>query len=615
MASEIDALATPQELIELLTESPLASEVNNLDVALWLSRIGKARQKEQQWRERAKRCVRIYRDDNNISGSNTSPRSTSDNENSFNILWANTETLLPAIFSSMPKPDVRNRYLAQDKAAEIAGQILERVLSYFMEISKFLEEMRACIKDYLLTGRGTMRVRLINMEEEDIKVDEAQIGDVSVASSMETVIRKNLVQCELVDWESLVIEPAKRWKDVNWIAFIHMLSREEFENNFPDASYGEATSETNKYSMDPQYKVYEIWDRIKKKVYYIGHGEKPFRIQDDPYKLSGFFPIPEPIYSIKTNNTLVPIPEYTIYQDQARELNKVSYRISDLVNSCKLIGIYDAKETGLSDLLEARDSQFVPVTTTMMRQGGIAAVLDMLDTSKIGMVLNTLYAQRNEIRSIIYEVTGISDIIRGASQAAETATAQSIKANYAGLRLKDRRDNVNNFIVDLLRIQAEMISTFIPLEQMSEISGTEITPDVEPLLKSEMIQSYKIDIESDSTIVPDMEAESRRRADLLAKIIEYLRGIAPFVQSGVVPMEAAKSMLKYGIAASKMTRELEDAIDMIGMPQPEQQSFQQEGMGLEGGMNGLSPETPLQEINPMQQEMGLPLQFVNNGLQ
>jgi len=570
-----------------------------LNVPKWLNRINKARTKERAWRDRAKKCIRIYRDDKELEGVTTSK---SDGSLSFNILWANVETLLPALFSAVPKPDIRNRYLTQDKVAETAGQVLERTLSYSLDLYNFARTMKAAIKDYLLTGRCVMRVRLI--PEFEHKPSMTLGADGQPEMTTEKVLKGQAVRCELVNWEAFIIEPAKRFEDVNWIAFIHMLTEEEFEEYFPGAPLVAVSKDKDQYGLDTQYQVYEVWDKIEKKVYFIGQADKPLKILDDPLKLQHFWPIPEPLYSIQTNDSLVPIPEYTIYQAQAHELNAVSYRITDLISACKFIGVYDAGQVGMSDILSAKDSQLTAVTTNVLRQGGLKSVIDVLDTSSLSKVLSQLYQQRDQIKSIIYEVTGISDIIRGESKASETATAQNIKAQYAGLRLRDRRDNINRFIVDLLRIKAEIICTFFSTEQLSMMSGLQITPDVERLLRDDVLQSYKIDIESDSTILADMQQETQQRAQLVTSITQFIGMTAPLIMQGALPIETAKALLNYALSGTKITRELQDAIELIGTQSPPMQG--PPGMPpavMPPPQQGMPPQGPQQMHPDLRQQM------------
>src|SRR5882724_13693862 len=111
----------------------------------WLKAIDKRRAEESKWREKARAVIKRYRDDRGIEDESCSK---------FNILWANTEVLKPAIFNRMPVPDVRRRYLTRDPVARTAAMILERALSYSMDSYDFKDTLDRVEEDYLLPGRG-----------------------------------------------------------------------------------------------------------------------------------------------------------------------------------------------------------------------------------------------------------------------------------------------------------------------------------------------------------------------------------------------------------------------------------------------------------------------------
>ena len=71
-----------------------------------LSMIASARRVEEEWRKRARSVTDRYRDDRARSEVLKEPR--------FNVLYANTETMLPLLYSQTPKPDVRRRFIDAD---------------------------------------------------------------------------------------------------------------------------------------------------------------------------------------------------------------------------------------------------------------------------------------------------------------------------------------------------------------------------------------------------------------------------------------------------------------------------------------------------------------------
>jgi hypothetical protein len=571
---------------------------NELDVTTWLNRITKAKNKEEQWRQRAKRIVRIYRDDSETEGTTyTSNRPFSYSESPYNILWANIQTLTPALFSSMPRPDVRSRENANDPNAKSAGEILEKVLAYEMDRGKFDRVMDRVVFDYLAPGRGTMRVR--TKPEIDKKHIEEELPGGEIQIEIQEELVSQMVFTEIVPWTKLILDPVERWEDVMWMAFQHDLTEDEFEEFFPDekGKVAVVTHNDNKFSVEPRYEVYEIWDKRAKKVYYMGSAPKLLKMQDDPFGFEHFWPIYEPLVSIKTNDTMVPVPEFTIYEPQAYELNAVTYRITDLVKAAKFHGIYDSSQNNMEDLLQSADSTFIPDNGDNMKKNGIKSIIDTVDISPCADVLKVLYQQRDEVKEIIYEITGISDIRRGEGNAHETATAQSLKAQYSSLRLENRRKSITEFIVGNLRMMAEMICKFYPAEQLAKISGMEITPEIEMILRDDIVRNYKIDIETDSAILARHEDDTAKRAQLIQGIGDFFQMFTPLVQSGAIPLETAKALLTYGLGATKLPRSVTDALDLIGkqpnMPQ-----------GMPGEMQGQLPGMDQQ----MPQDIPLPME-------
>lgn len=581
-------------------EKPLEDEP--LNISGWLNRIECAKRKESNWRTEAKRCFKIYRASGRFGDDGSYDSSGDYDDIIFNILYSNTETLVPALFSNAPKPDVRNQYLTKDQTARDAATVIERALILSMEQYSFVKRIKTIVKDYCLTGRGVARLSLWPVKKK--QKFETITPDGRIVLKEEEVVYAQSAEVEVVQWDSITIDPVKQWEDIKWMAFETNLSEKEYKEYFPGMALSGISDDRNEYDTEKKYKIYEVWDKDKKKVYFLAKGfDKPLKTMDDPYELMHFFPIPEPIYSIRTSTSLVPVPEYSIYEYLANELDEVSWRIKDLIRSCRLIGIYDSSVMKVGDLLDARDTTFIPVDSNILAKGGIKSLLDVVDVSYIAKVLSQLYLERDQIKSVIYEVTGISDIIRGESQASETATAQDIKARYAGLRLRDRRDDINRFIVDIIRMKAELICNFYPIEQLSQMSGIDIKPEVQQLLNSDVLRTYRIDIETDSTLSVDMDREMKRRADIVSAITQFLRMASPLVAQGALPLETAKSLLNYALQPSKISSELQDAIDLIGTSAPPQMMSQRPPGGPP-----MSPEQGAADVpgNGMPSEQSLP---------
>ena len=62
---------------------------------------------------------------------------------SFNILYANTQTTVPALYNSEPVPDVRRRFGDDDEAGQTLAEIIERAISIQAEMYDFDSVMRS----------------------------------------------------------------------------------------------------------------------------------------------------------------------------------------------------------------------------------------------------------------------------------------------------------------------------------------------------------------------------------------------------------------------------------------------------------------------------------------
>ena len=548
----------------------------------WLKAIKEARGVEREWRTRAHRVVERYRDE----------RQTSDSSCRMNILWSNTDVLMAALYSRTPAPDVRRRWMGDDQAARDAALALERYLTYSLDTYNFDSTIRDALKDYLLVGRGTARVKLSTdtYEKEDI-TETVEMGEDGMPfTSTETTLSEEIVDqqitCEPVHWADLVIQPARCWREVEWIAFRHMLDRDELKAQFGDIgadvdfthARDSESQETDGRDLDSEStagraEVYEVFDKRNRKRVFVTLGyDKVLEEEDDPYGLADFYPIPEPLYSVRTTGTLIPIPEMTLYQDQINELDMVTERIAALTDALKRRGVYDASMDVLAQLATADDNVFLPVDNyaAMLERGGLGGVLAEAPIQNIAAVLQQLYQSRALIIETIFEVIGISDITRGVSADRETATTSRSKAFFGSLRLVNRKREVIRFIRDIMRLKAEIVAEHLDPVVMSAATQIKIGPEVFMALRDEMGRGYRIDIESDESVAYDEAAERQQRIEVLTAAGNFIGQSAELVQSGALPFEAAKQLLMFGLRGFKKGRELEDLFESLQPPPPQQ---------------------------------------------
>jgi hypothetical protein len=331
--------------------------------------------------------------------------------------------------------------------------------------------------------------------------------------------------------------------------------------------------------------VWEIWDKeTRSRVFVVNGFGELLRKDADPYGLAEFFPVAEPLQAVTANDTLIPVPEFNIYKDQADGLDEIESRIDRLTRALRRRGVYDATFTELSALANADDNQFVPVKNyaDLSQKGGLPAAFQAEDIGALADVLAALHKQRDLRVQTIYEVIGIADIMRGASDPRETFGAQRIKAQFGGNRLKKRQEKIQRFVRDTLRIKAELIAEHFEPQTLAEMTGFAlgaaggaggmggagppnqgdvITPPMLALLRSDKLRSYRIDVETDSTMVDDAEAEKGARVELLRSLSEFVGAWVPVVQGQPALLPLAFELLSFGVRGFKAGRQLEETID------------------------------------------------------
>jgi len=532
----------------------------------WQNELDKASQFEREWRERGNRVVERYRDEREGSAL-IGPIS-----NRFNILWANTETLKGALFARMARPDVRRRFPDPNPAARQVAILLERTLSYDLDIYDSARPLMAALEDYLLPGRGVVWVVYEPIiVKEKIKI-EVKDDDVNVVEE-EEIERLGDQRCRLeyVHWQDYRESPSRRPEDVTWRARRHLFTRDELIGRGFDHAYEVPLTwmpdNSSNEDFDEIYnraEVWEIWDKVQRKRLFVATGYKDLLAEDDdPYQLIDFFPTPTPLIAVRTNNTSVPVPEFTLYQDQADELDRVTSRITYLIEGLKRRGVYDSSVPELAHLATAGDNDFVPSDnfSSLAQKGGLSVVFQTEDISQISSVLQGLYTQRGQVLQIIYEVTGLSDILRGGgTKASETATAQQLKAQYGSMRLRLRQDAVQKYIRELFRIKAELIAENYEPDILQRITGMEVTDEMLEIMRSDKLRNYQIDVETDSTVFADEEEMKRTRVEFANVMGNFLVQAVEATRAAPEITPIAFEILKFVSGAWKIGRNFEDVI-------------------------------------------------------
>lgn len=587
----------------------------------WYNTIAQYERTFKEWEGRADKIVKRYRDES---------RSRNNPTAKFNILWSNVQTITPAVFARLPRPDVSRRFRDNDPVGRVASMMLERALEYEIEhYGDYSSAMKQCVQDRLLGGRGTAWVRYephivgqMGGEANGAPEDGFQVTeDTDEAETEGGIYREDQerieYECAPVDyvyWRDFGMTVARTWEEVTAVWRKVYMERPALVERFgeelggripldtkPDTSknFNEKMGEGSREAL-----IYEIWDKTTGQVIWLSKSMgKILDTRDDPLQLENFWPCPKPMFSTLTTDSLIPVPDFVLYQDQARQLDTLADRIDGFIQALRVRGVYDASEPSLARLFtEGENNALLPVKNyaAFSEKGGMAGAINLVDIAPIAQALNMSYQAMDQVKGQIYEIMGIADIQRGQTDPNETLGAQIIKSNNASGRLKTMQHEVVNFATALLQIKAQIICQHFTEDTIVKISGAmqlspqdqQLIPQALMLLKDEPAKNFRIEVTSDSMIYQDEQQEKQDRVEFLTAVSQFMQTALPVAQGVPELTPLLMEMLKFGVTAFKAGKGLEGLIDETA-DQFREQAEQAKGQ----------PKPPSPEQQKMQMQM------------
>jgi len=475
-------------------------------VTFWTGQLAAYDDEFKDWKTRCRKIIRRYRDERSETSTGTPVGG-----DRFNALWSNVQVLMPAVYAKAAAPVVERRYRSKDPIGRVSSMTLERALEVQIEVGRTHAAMKRAMLDYLLCGRGTLweRYEPTFGEPQDLGPSDGGAGDDNDATQDAAgstsltegedepapvrPVTYEKVCTDYVPWDKFRHSPAAQWVEVWWVEKDEMLTRKELRERFKgrDETTGKLIADLipmrkeardkddnrEKKRRNPRALVCEIWNKRDRKVIFIAPDwpNAPLEVADDELKLEGFFPCPEPLYATLTNDTLVPVPDYAEYQDQADELDSLSARIKALTDAVRVNGVYDSSIPELKRILqEGVDNRLIGVKNwaELTTKGGIGKAMDFLPLDMIVKALLTLHESFDKAKQKMDEITGISDIIRGQSSGVQkTATEQRIKGQFASLRIDERKKDAARLARDTIAIKGEIIAEQFSTEILAEMTG------------------------------------------------------------------------------------------------------------------------------------------------
>jgi len=570
----------------------------------WMAEIKLYEDKFKKYHEDCKHISDRYRDDRE------------GNKGRYNIFWSQMENLKPAVFYFLPKVEVSRRNKDKDPLARMSGEILERATQYNLEDNFHYNKLEKCRDDFLMYGRGqawlrykpTIEMTTVQIPAQidprtGIPEEGAELGPDGMyyVNQEQEVVTKEEVILDYIHRSEFGHTLGRTWEEIKAVWRKSYLTRDECIERFGE-EVGKKIPLNNcpkeleneselKKDLFLKAEIYEVWDKESKRVIWLSKAlkEQVLDVKADPLGLTHFFPCPRPAYGSMDTESLTPIPDYMQYKTIAEQLDKITARITAMENAIKAVGAYDASKPELANIANSKmDLTLIPVEN-WATFGGIDKSIEWLPLRDMVDVLQNLYNIKNAYKQDLYEISGMSDIVRGQTDPRETATAQRTKAQFASERMRYKQKVFSTFCRDAIEIMAEIISEHFSPEILGEIAGAEglgpeyvqYMPQIVELLQNDRSRKYRIDVETDSTIAIDEQADQEKSVQFMNMFTQGLNDILPVLQAfpmlSPVLTEALLSVARKFKAGRNLEGAIENAFSQLAMPQPQQP--QQEGQG------------------------------------
>lgn len=495
----------------------------------------------------------------------------------FNMFWANVGILMSALYGNPPRPVVQREFQdPMDDVARVAATIIQRLLQTGPggTATDMHNAFIHSVQDRLIPGLGQVWLRY-----------DAKITQVVPMEGMSPVpqLQDENVATDYVHWCDFFWEPCRVWEECGWAARRVWMTKERFERRFPDYK-GEVTYKIHKDNVayeatmsastpgnesQRRAEVFEIWCKTSNHVYWIADGATEILDKQPPLvRLSRFYPCPKPLAANLTTAKFLPKADYTMVQDQYTQLDDLNQRISLLIDACKVVGVYNKQSDGVQRMLnQGVENQLIPVDNWAMfaESGGIKGSADWLPIEQVAMVLDKLKEQRVDVVQQIYELTGLSDIMRGVTEPRETLGAQKLKAQYSSSRLQLYQGSVATFVAEAMQIKAEIIAnnwqpqTILNKSLIMMTADAQLAQQAVALIKQGF--HYRINISATQMSIPDYNAEKEERVSYMTAAGQFFSQITPLLQQ--VPQAAPffLKMLQWAGTTFQKAGEMESILD------------------------------------------------------
>ncbi|MET0376517.1 MAG: hypothetical protein ABW128_19970 [Rhizorhabdus sp.] len=397
----------------------------------------------------------------------------------YDTFWASMEVLKPAIYAKPPRVVAKPRFSDATPADKVVAELIERVTNSEFERAGIDAHLREVRDDLALLNRGVLWVTY-----------EAKDGKKSIC----------IDHVDRLDYRH---EPVRYWPELGWEARCAWMTKAAMRERFgggidlPDGIFVTRQDRDDDFTDDSaKAPVWEVWSKADNRVYWVTEGVEDVLDEGEPHlPLRDFFPSPRPAYGTLRRRSLVPVPDYVRYANHLDQINELTSRIYGLLGEVRMRGLVpaggDVADAIQTAMRSTDDSILVPVPgAALMAGSGAAGFVQWIPLAELAAAISGLIQARTQLFADFDRLSGISDIMRGETEADETLGAQRIKTQYGSVRVKDKTEEIIRLARDGARVSVEIIcdkftkDDLLEISQMTIPSKRDVERDIDAVTKA-----------------------------------------------------------------------------------------------------------------------------------
>lgn len=425
----------------------------------------------------------------------------------------------------------------------------------------------------------------------------------------------------------------RKWNEVTRCAYEYHYSYRDFIQKFGEAGLQKiAMSEVDEHRTGKPIIVFEYWGKMPKEVRWLAETSDDFlspqtgldrdrnidipkleevdeEISDydnsDLYGLTGFFPSAEPMVMNNPTKSFWPTPEYFQVADILEDVHGIVSRMFLLTKAIRVRFLYDSSVPQLSSLIgetgEGGGLGIPNLEDNLIRgKGTLATLVQYFPVDEMITGLNNMYTAFEQRLNMFYQITGLSDLLRGQTDpnSDKTYGERQMEGKFALNRIEPYQRKVQEWIKDNYLLGMEMglkmfsektIDEYIVPQTLDQEDKQRYVPSLE-LLKSNKRRRFRVDFETDSTIAINQgwrREQAIQTANAITKMMESTAKVAQdmpeLAATELKLMEHVVGELTDGkLFVDEIRDSIQTSIDKAMQPKPQEPNVDIEKVKLQG---------------------------------